>query len=158
MHFQLIVFWLKEQFRGKSVIKYFRDMYRRCLDCHRPLGGRLYLPLAQFGTLSLLGSLHFPVFPIISHGNCAWLRWDSFDAVCTPKPGCLFCSQSVCLGKYFSPNLQNGICVAMDLRRGPGRVNINNQSCRPPLFGLESHSGTSGWNLQEPCRLTAKQR
>lgn len=75
-----------------------------------------------------------------------------------PKP-CLFGSESVCLGKYFSPpNLQNGIWVAMDLRRGPSRVNINKQSCRPPMFGLESHSGISGPKLQEPRRLTAKLR
>lgn len=123
--------------------------------------GTFQLNLAQFKTVLPLQhfsywSPPFSFFPFISLGHFPWLRWDSFDAVCTPKPRCLFCPESACLGKYFSPNLQNGICVAMDWRQGPGRVNINNQSCRPWLFGLASHSGSSEWG--GTCRSRAEWR
>ncbi len=99
-------------------------------------------PLSGFTSIF---QVHFP-----------WLRWDSFDAVCTPKPRCLFCPDSVGLGKYFLPNLQNGICVAMDGRQVPDRVNINNQSCRPQLFGLVIHSGS--WERGGTCRSRTEWR
>lgn len=117
--------------------------------------GPFKLDLSQFKTLFSCTCLCSLGSPFISHGYFPWLRWDSFDSfVCTPKMRCLLCPDSACLGKYFSPNLQNGICIAMDWRQGHSRVNINNQSCRPPLFGLVSHSGSSEWG--GTCRSGAK--
>lgn len=91
-----------------------------------------FLPWHYFASWNLLLSLSFP----LSYTGIL-LDWVGILSMpCAPlKPRCLFCRESACLGKYFSPNLQNGICVAMDWRQGPGRVNINNQSCRPRLFG-----------------------
>ena len=58
----------------------------------------------------------------------------------------------------FPRNLQNGICVAMDGRLGPDRVNINTLGCRPLLFGLASQfwEPRVRGNLQELCGVTGK--
>lgn len=91
-------------------------------------------------SLLLLGSppLYLPLTQIFSLTEVGFFRWRVH-----PSTKVFILPRVSLLGKIFSPQSpQNVICVAMDWRQGPGRVNINNQSCRPRLFGLAGLSGS----------------
>lgn len=60
----------------------------------------------------------------------------------------------------FPPNLQNGICLGVDARAGPGQSKHQQPELRAPAVWLSESlwESSARENLQEPRRVTGKHR